>query len=424
MMLEERSPRFTIRYMDTPNVFDGLSHQELSYRNQKGSYFGFRSILGLTIKKRVHILFQKEPPNFWYSMTMTTTTMMKAMRLTYKTSLAKAVEIERPSVVVDSSNNKEILVQVKYSAIDTALDAVVQKKFTGSFLHARTDPLVLGWHFVGTVVDIGAAGVGVQKTDDDDDDDDDHDALLAVGDSVWGFLPYDSGNKQGTLAECIKVRHDQCGRIPKNNSNTLEKTITMMAASSTETLTALQAMRDCGGLNKGKTILILGAGGAVGSAAVQIAKILGAHVTAVCSTKDYDHVNAFGADVVIDRSKQDPLAGAALYDVIFDTTGQYSATKGLRKLQPKGTFVATLPSLSLVAGMILSFFRRGKKSCKMIQCHSNRADLDLVASWIAEKKLLIDVDSIYDIKDLEKAIARHQGKAKVGRVAIRVEGGW
>jgi NADPH:quinone reductase-like Zn-dependent oxidoreductase len=351
--------------------------------------------------------------------------MMKAMRLTYQTSQAKEVEIEKPSVAVDSSNNnQEVLIHVKYSAIDTALDAVVQKAFTGSFLHARTDPLVLGWHFVGTVVEIGAAGVVDNKNDNNDPSL----LLLAVDDLVWGFLPYDSGNKQGSLAEFIKVPHDQCGRIPNNNnSNTLENTITMMAASSTESLTALQAMRDSGGLSQGKTILILGSGGAVGSAAVQIAKILGAHVTAVCSTKDYDRVKAFGADVVIDRSKeQDPLGGSTeeLYDVIFDTTGQYSALQGLSKLQPKGTFVATLPSLSLVTGMILSFFRSGKKSVKMIQCHSNRTDLDLAASWIADKKLLIDVNGMYDIKDLEKAIARHQEKAKVGRVVIRVEGGW
>jgi NADPH:quinone reductase-like Zn-dependent oxidoreductase len=89
-----------------------------------------------------------------------------------------------------------------------------------------------------------------------------------------------------------------------------------------------------------------------------------------------------------------------------------------------GTFVATLPSLSLVTKMILSFFCSGKKSVKMIQCHSNRADLDLAATWIADKKLLIDVDSTYDIKDLEKAIAQHHGKAKAGCVVIRVEGGW
>jgi NADPH:quinone reductase-like Zn-dependent oxidoreductase len=88
------------------------------------------------------------------------------------------------------------------------------------------------------------------------------------------------------------------------------------------------------------------------------------------------------------------------------------------------TFVDTLPSLSLVAGMILSFFRSGKKSVKMIQCHSNSTNLDLVASWIADNKLLIDVDSTYDIKDLEKAIAQHQGKAKVERVVIQVQGGW
>jgi NADPH:quinone reductase-like Zn-dependent oxidoreductase len=366
--------------------------------------------------------FQRKPKT-WNRM------MMKAMQLTCKTSQAKAIEIVKPSVVDSSSNEENVLVQVLYSAIDTALEAVVQKSFTGSFLHARTDPLVLGWHFVGTVVDIGrtataTAGEAVVNKKDDNDD-----LLVTVGDSVWGFLPYDMSTRQGTLAEFIKVRHDQCGRIPNHIATSSSIEVAMIAAASTEALTALQAMRDCGELKKGKTILILGSGGAVGSAAVQIAKILGAHVTAVCSTKDSDRVKAFGADVVIDRSKQDPLEVGtdALYDVIFDTTpGQYSATQCMRKLQPKGTFVATIPSFSLVMGMVLSFFfRRENKSVKMVQCHSNRADLDLVASWlIIDKKLLIDVDSTYDIKDIEKAMARQQDKAKVGRVVIRVEGGW
>jgi NADPH:quinone reductase-like Zn-dependent oxidoreductase len=319
---------------------------------------------------------------------------MKAMKLTCKTGLAQAIEVDKPSV-----GPNEVLVQVKYSTICPALDAVVQKSFTGMFVHSRTNPLILGWHYVGKVVEMGA---DVKE--------------LAVEDEVWGFLQYASGQKQGAYAEFIKIHPDECARKPKNTS------FETVAATSTESLTALQAMRNYGGLAEGKSILILGAGGGVGSAAVQIAKNLGAHVTAVCSTKDVDRVKAFGADVVIDRSKDDPLGGETTYDVIFDTPAQYSATKCIGKLRPKGCYVTTLPTGSLVMGMILSLFT-GKGS-KLVECNSNRADLELVGSWLTDKKLSIDVDSTFDIKDLEEAIERQNNRAKVGRVVIKVEGGW
>ena len=309
------------------------------------------------------------------------------------------IDMEKPAI----TSPTQVLVHVHYAAIDTSVDAVLQKTMTGSFIHAKTNPLVLGWHFSGVVTETGASVKDLQ-----------------VNDKVWGFLQYEPNQKQGSFAEYIVVDANECALQPKGNNVNIEQ----LTAASTEALTALQAMRDLGGLKAGSKVLVLGAGGGVGMAAVQIAKNLGAHVTAACSTKDVDRVKGLGADAVLDRSQIDPLSGSdgAKYDVIFDTPAKYSATKAMGMLNPKGAYVVTLPTLSLLLGMILSVFN-GKKA-KFIGCHSKRDDLDLVGKWIQEGRLKIDVDSTFPVKDLEQAIQRQNSKDKVGRVVIHVEGGW
>src|SRR5690606_35132239 len=91
------------------------------------------------------------------------------------------------------------------------------------------------------------------------------------------------------------------------------------AAAATAGLTALQGLRDRGGLREAGRALIMGASGGVGSLAVVVGKQLGAMVTGVCSTGAVELVRQLGADEIIDRSKKDPLQGEATYDVVFDT---------------------------------------------------------------------------------------------------------
>jgi NADPH:quinone reductase-like Zn-dependent oxidoreductase len=298
---------------------------------------------------------------------------------------------------------KQILVEVHFSAIDTAVDAVLKKTLMGMFVHAKpkSAPLVLGWHYSGTIVDKGA-----------DVNDNFH-----LEDKVWGFLQYEPDQKQGSFAEYIVVDMDDCAVVPEGVK------AEELTAASTEALTALQAMRDMGDLTAGKSILVLGAGGGVGSAAVQIAKSLGAHVTGACSTKDVKRVKAFGADVVIDRTEKDPFSDSTIrYDVIFDTPNQYSATKAMGKLNPKGSYVVTTYTWSLFAAMLLSWFNG--KNAKFIGCRSKREDLDLVGKLLKDRSLHIDVDSVFPVSDLEKAMERQSSDLKLGRVVIKVKDGW
>ena len=96
------------------------------------------------------------------------------------------------------------------------------------------------------------------------------------------------------------------------------------AAARHRAMTSPQSLRDLGGLGEGGEALIIGAGGGIGSVGVGIGKRLGGRVTAVCSTKDVERIEALGADAVIDRKKSDPFDADSAYDVVFDTPAVHS----------------------------------------------------------------------------------------------------
>jgi NADPH:quinone reductase-like Zn-dependent oxidoreductase len=321
-----------------------------------------------------------------------TSSTMKAMEIADD---GKAFQIEIPK---PKPAKKQVLVKVKYSAVDTAVDAVLGRTWVGGFLHAKTKPRVLGWHFSGTIEQ-----VGTDVTD------------FKVYDDVFGHLQYAPETKQGAFAEYVTVPAQDLAMKPE----TIDHDIA--AASTTEGITALQAMRDLGGLSEGQSILIIGAGGGVGSSAVAIAKRLGGQVTAVCSTRDVERVGALGADNFIDRTKMEPFSGDAKYDVIFDTPCAYSAIKSLGKLNSKGTYVTPLPSWSLALAMFLSLFTG--KGAKFVGCRSKKEDLELLGKWL-EDGMKVEIDSKYPISKLADAIQQQRKRTKTGRVVVKVEGGW
>lgn len=301
----------------------------------------------------------------------------------------------------------QVLIKVVNAALDTAHADIVKKSSVAGFLHSLKDPLYLGFHYSGVVEKVGkdvTAAAGL--------------LVLEVGSEVFGHLPYDRNTTQGSFAEYIVVKASECGVKPKN------VTFAVAAASTTESTTALQAMRDCGKLAAGKSILVNGAAGGVGSAAVGIAKKLGAgHVAAVCSSKDVDKVMALGADVVINRSEEQDFIkslrkSGVLYDVIFDTPNALKLPLGL--LKKGGTYVITVPDLRFVWGKVLTLM--SSKAVAFVHSESKKTDLELVGTWL-EDDLEIWIDSVHDIKDMETAIECQNG-LKRGRVVIQVDGGW
>ena len=157
----------------------------------------------------------------------------------------------------------------------------------------------------------------------------------AVGAGVTAFRPGDEvfGTCRGSFAEFAIARPDRLASKPNNLS------FEEAAATPISGYAALQAVRDHGNVRAGQRVLIIGAGGGVGTFAVQLAKSYGADVTGVCSTAKTELVRSIGADRVIDYTRDDPVDGRELYDVILDIAGNRSLTKLRRALTSRGTLV-------------------------------------------------------------------------------------
>lgn len=205
---------------------------------------------------------------------------MNAIEFVVKTSEIKVVRVPKPTLPKKRSPNQpNLLVKVVASAIDPSID----KKFPklklpdGFFVHSGASPLYMGWHFSGIV----------EETVGDDCD-------TPVGTAVFGFLEYSPMQQQGSFAEYILVKSTECAVKPDSVN------FELAAAASTEAITALQALRNVGRLTSGKSVLICGSSGGVGSVAVRIAKLLGASkVTAMCSDREVERVRAeFQPDAV------------------------------------------------------------------------------------------------------------------------------
>ena len=152
---------------------------------------------------------------------------------------------------------------------------------------------------------------------------------LRVGDEVYG----DIGLQAGTFAEVAAAMPDQLA--PKPAGLTFEQA----AAVPMSGLTALQALRDVAGVRPGQKVLITGAGGGIGTFAVQIAKALGAEVTGVCAAGKLDLVRSLGADHVLDYTRDDFTEGAGRYDVVLDNVLRHSLTQLVRVVKRDGMLI-------------------------------------------------------------------------------------
>ncbi len=311
-------------------------------------------------------------------------------------AVGDAVEVAR--IPKPTPGKDEVLVRVSASAVNAGEEKVIGGDLVGRFLHRRSSPLVLGWDVAGTVEGLGA---GVTDLDE--------------GARVWGHLAYSPAQKQGAFAEHVTLPRPQVAATPADVPDHVA------AAAATVTMTALQSLRDLGRLGEGDSALIVGAGGGIGSAAVGIGKRLGARITAVCSRRDLERVGALGADEVIDRKLSDPLALDSAYEVVFDTPAVHSFGECAGVLGPGGTYVTTLPDLSLITGKARALFT--SKRCRFVQVASRREDLELVGGWLSDG-LVVPIDSRHGIADLGAALARQREPTRAGRVVVDVDGQW
>ena len=244
----------------------------------------------------------------------------------------------------------------------------------------------------------------------------------AVGKDVTEFKPGDEvfGTSGAAWAEYAPAREVRLVRKPANVS--FEEAAAVPVAA----LTALQALRDKGGVQPGQKVLINGASGGVGTFAVQIAKALGADVTAVCSTRNVDQTRALGADRVVDYTQEDFTRLSERHELMIDIAGSKPFRKFRRVLTPEATVVivgAKFPSnkgigpLGHMIGTILGALGRSQKA-KFFISKINKDDLELLGQWLEAGKIKPVVDRSYELSQAADAL-RYLGEGHArGKVII------
>lgn len=235
-----------------------------------------------------------------------------------------------------------------------------------------------------------------------------------VGDAVYA----DNTKYLGGLAEYVCASPHTMALKPAQFS--FEEISTIPSAA----ITALQGLRDYGALRAGQSVLIVGASGGVGTYAVQIAKALGAAVTAVCSTRHVERALALGADEVIDYTKEDFTRSGKHYDLVFAVNGFRSLGDYGRVLNPEGIYVAAGGTMSQIFGAILlgpviSRFSR-KKMRSMGTVKPNSADLVYMNNLLEQGKVKAVVDRCYPLSETAEAMRFFESGRVQGRVVVSV----
>jgi NADPH:quinone reductase-like Zn-dependent oxidoreductase len=301
----------------------------------------------------------------------------------------RVAEVERPVPKDD-----EVLVNVHATTV-TRTDAGLRSAeyFVSRFVTGLRRPKqrILGLEFSGVVEAVGAA---VTEFD--------------VGDRVFGV-------RSGAHAEYVCVKQTGAmAHVPEGMS--FEKA----AAVCDGAALALACLRKAGSLD-GRDVLVYGASGSVGTAGVQLARYFGAHVTAVCNTKNVELVRSLGADEVVDYLRDDFTKNGKTYDVVFDAVGKQSFRRSRRSLRPGGTFVDTdpgfmwhLPLLALLTRWI------GRKKVRMGVTRYSQQDVLFLKELIEAGKYRAVIDRRYPLEDVVEATRYVETGQKTGNVVLTV----
>jgi NADPH:quinone reductase-like Zn-dependent oxidoreductase len=190
-------------------------------------------------------------------------------------------------------------------------------------------------------------------------------------------------------------------------------------------LTALPFLRDSGKIGSGQNVLIYGASGSVGSAAVQIAKYYGAEVTGVCSTTNIEMVKSLGADTVIDYTKEDFTKNDEMYDIIFDAVGKTSFSRCRRSLKDGGIFLEAALTAAILPQMAwTSQFGRKKAIITITGLRppgERTKDLIFIKELMETGSLKPVIDRIYTLEQISEAHQYVETGHKKGNVVITIE---
>ena len=242
----------------------------------------------------------------------------------------------------------------------------------------------------------------------------------AVGKSVTQFKPGDAvfGVAKGAFAEYVCAAEHKLALKPDNISFEVAAAVPVAA------FTALQALRDKGRIQPGQKVLINGASGGVGTFAVQIAKVFGAEVTAVCSTRNLDIARSIGADHVIDYMREDFTKNGQHYDLILAVNGYHPILDYRRALSPEGICISVGGSFTqifegMLLGRLLSKFG-SKKLDFMGIATTDQRDLGIIRELLETGKVVPVIDRCYPLNEVPEALRYLVEEHAKGKVVITV----
>jgi NADPH:quinone reductase-like Zn-dependent oxidoreductase len=295
-------------------------------------------------------------------------------------------EVDRPVPTDD-----EVLVRIHATTVNLtdcgvrAAKPFIVRYFTGLLKPRRK---ILGMEFAGVV---DATGSAVTE--------------FSVGDEVFGV------RGGGAHAEYVCVR--ESAPIAHKPSN---MTFEQAAAVCDGAALALECLRKAD-VREGRTVLVYGASGSVGTAGVQLARHLGADVTAVCNSKNVELVRSLGADRVIDYTHEDFTRSGETYDVVFDAVGLHSFRRCKRSLKPGGTYMAT-DGFRNVAWALLT--ARADRRAQLAVIKYRKADVLLLKELIEAGEYRAVIDRCYPLEDVVEATKYVETRQKTGNVVLNV----
>jgi NADPH:quinone reductase-like Zn-dependent oxidoreductase len=321
--------------------------------------------------------------------------MRKEMKAVVIRSYGSPNVLEEAVIDIPRIRKREMLVEVHAAGVNP-LDWKIRKGMM-RLITGRKFPKVLGSDFAGKVVETGDGVVRFRK-----------------GDEVFGVI--NILFRRGGYAEYAVVADRYACRKPDNLS------FVEAAGIPGSAITAYQVLQRKAKLGPGQHLLINGASGGVGTFAIQIAKTLGAIVTAVCSGKNSGLVSSLGADSVIDYTVRDFSRGTEEYDVILDTVGNRTFFDCSRVLSRNGLYITIVPAFQKIALTLITALLPGKK-CKFVSMRPKARDLAWLKERIEEQKIRVVIDRTYPLEQAKDAhYYLEKGHAR-GKVVLTVRNG-
>jgi NADPH:quinone reductase-like Zn-dependent oxidoreductase len=269
----------------------------------------------------------------------------------------------------------------------------------------------LDWHYMRGEPRIMRLGEGLRRPKSTRLGVDYAGVVEAVASDVSEFVLGEAvfGGRTGAFAEYVAARADR-GVVAKPANVSFEEA----AATPVAGLTALQGLRK-GGLEAGRSVLINGASGGVGTVSIQVAKALGAEVTAVCSTRNVEQARALGADHVVDYTQEDFTRSERRYDLVFDVAGSRSWPEVKRVLSPRAAFVLVggpnkspaFGPVGTLAKLRLRSVGSGHKVVSFI-AKFNKADMNVLREMLDAGQITPVIERRYELSQTAEAL-RHIG---------------